>query len=106
MIQVSLPDVRRDEDIILFQCGYRFYPAQRQPYRTSWSADATYVSFILWMNGFSFPGRGVAFANVSIDGVNVAVNKHVCRSLGSIPNKNDSSEAKVGVKRRSASSKT
>lgn len=58
------------------------------------------------MNGFSFPGLGGASATASVDGVSVAVNRHVCRSFGSTSNRCESSGANVGVSSLSASSKT
>jgi len=57
-------------------------------------------------NGVCFPSLGGAVASASIDGVKVAVNKHVCRSFGMASNNCASSGAKLGVSRRSASSKT
>jgi len=42
----------------------------------------------------------------SIEGVRVAVNRHVCRSFGSILNRYDNSGVNVGVRILSASSRT
>lgn len=58
------------------------------------------------MNGFCLPALGGASAMASMEGVRVAVNRHVCRSLGSTSNKRDNSGAKVGVNNLSASSNT
>ena len=58
------------------------------------------------MNGFCFPGRGGAFAKASMDSVSVAVNRHVCRSLGNALKRWLSSEVNVGAKSLSASSST
>ena len=41
-----------------------------------------YTAVILCIKGFCFSGRGGALARVSIEGVNVAVKRQVCRSLG------------------------
>ncbi|KXN93301.1 hypothetical protein AN958_00225 [Leucoagaricus sp. SymC.cos] len=58
------------------------------------------------MKGFIFPGFGGASATESTEGVQVAVNRQVCRSFGKILNRCDSSGANVGVSSRSASSRT
>jgi len=66
----------------------------------------THPSGMRCTNGFSFPGRGGADARLSIGGVNVAVNRQVCRSVGRAFMITPSSFAKVGCSRRSASSRT
>jgi len=58
------------------------------------------------MNGFCFPGLGGASAMDSIEGVRVAVNRHVCRSFGRMLKRYDSSGVNVGVRSLSASSRT
>ena len=66
----------------------------------------TYDALVLWMKGFAFPGRGGAEPTASMEGVRVAVNKHVCLSLGRTPKRCPRSGANVGVNNRSASSRT
>lgn len=58
------------------------------------------------MKGFCLPGLGGASAIASMDGVRVAVKRHVCRSFGRTLKRCDSSGANVGVSSRSASSRT
>jgi hypothetical protein len=66
----------------------------------------THLASIRWTNGFDFPGLGFASANVSMAEVKVAVKRHVCRSLGRIPNRCSNSGANEGVRSLSASSRT
>jgi hypothetical protein len=42
----------------------------------------THDALILWINGLSLPGLGGADATASMDGVSVAVKRHVCLSFG------------------------
>jgi hypothetical protein len=66
----------------------------------------TYLSATRCTNGLALPGLGVALAIASILSEIVAVNRDVCRSAGRTLKRMANSEAKVGVRRRSASSRT
>jgi hypothetical protein len=82
MVEIKLPNMRRNKEVMLFQSGHRLDPSGVCQLCETGDNKATDDSVILWINGICFPGLGGAVISSSIDEVHVAVKRLVCRSFG------------------------
>jgi hypothetical protein len=99
--------VRWAKNEILYQRVNCFSSVKkRMTVRTLLNVGSTHGALVLYKNGFSLPDLGCAEANPSMAGVIVAVNRHVCLSLGMAWNRCVNSGVNVGERSRSASSST